>query len=285
MLGTRRYYKMMLGRRAFCYPPVHRPTHGGESTFALIKPDGMNHLPAIFDVVHEEGFYIRNLKMTQFTAPVLKVLYSDHSHEDYYERFKEFMISGPVIGMKLGRLDALAHWRKVIGPTDSEVAREEAPKSIRALYGTDGRKNCVHGADSAESVVREVAFFFGPKTLMKRLPSVYPNTILLLTPNFLQKGHLGSVIEQIQDADCQINAMEMFSAESLADVKRKLGPENDFKVIKQNIQTGNALLLEVSHKRGYDRLLEEMLRIENTFGTGFTHFDKGNEKLSDKVFT
>ena len=35
-------------------------------------------------------------------------------------------------------------------------AKEEAPQSIRAKFGTDGTKNAAHGSDSPESAAREL---------------------------------------------------------------------------------------------------------------------------------
>ena len=32
--------------------------------------------------------------------------------------------------------------------------------SLRALFGTDGQRNAVHGSDSTNSAVREIHFFF-----------------------------------------------------------------------------------------------------------------------------
>ena len=43
---------------------------------------------------------------------------------------------------------AVEKWRQVIGPTNTLKAKEEAPDSIRGLFGTDGTKNAVHGSDS-----------------------------------------------------------------------------------------------------------------------------------------
>ena len=37
------------------------------------------------------------------------------------------------------------------GPTDSNKAKSEAPKSIRGLFGTDGTQNAVHGSDCTEN--------------------------------------------------------------------------------------------------------------------------------------
>ena len=39
--------------------------------------------------------------------------------------------------------------------------------SIRALYGTDGSQNAVHGSDSAGSSEREMKILFGNEVLSK----------------------------------------------------------------------------------------------------------------------
>ena len=264
-------------RRYFC-----KKKFPGESTFGLIKPDGMAHLGPIFDIIHEEGFYIRSLRMSQFTKASAKVLYADHTDKDYYPPFADYIVTGPVIGLRLGRLDAINHWRKVIGPTDPEEAKQKAPKSIRALYGTNERVNAVHGADNEKTVYKEIDFFFGNNSLMKRLPTVYPNTILMLTPEIIQTGKLGSIIEEINTTGCKINAMQAFDAVQLRQLGNELGVEDANKIIKKKISTGNCILMEVSHPKGYDTLLEEMLRVENKFDTGFSHFDRGENKLSEK---
>jgi len=60
----------------------------------------------------------------------------------------------------LRRPNAIAAWREVAGPTKTEVAKETAPNSIRALFGTDGTKNAVHGSDSLKSANRELNLLF-----------------------------------------------------------------------------------------------------------------------------
>ena len=59
-----------------------------------------------------------------------------------------FMTSDFSVGMELVAPSAITKWRKFIGPTNSLKAKEEAPKSLRALYGEDGTKNACHGSDS-----------------------------------------------------------------------------------------------------------------------------------------
>jgi nucleoside diphosphate kinase len=140
----------------------------GESTFGLIKPDGISHLSEIFDIIFQEGFYIRQLRMSKYTNATAKVFYEEHLGSEYFAAFREYMISGPVIGLRLGRLDAVKHWRDVIGNYDPEVAKLEAPESIRARFGTNQRVNVVHGADSTDNAQKEMNLYFGNTSLLSR---------------------------------------------------------------------------------------------------------------------
>jgi nucleoside-diphosphate kinase len=58
------------------------------------------------------------------------------------------MSSDFVVGLELVAEDAIPKWRSLLGPTNSETARNQAPTSIRAQFGTDGTRNACHGSDS-----------------------------------------------------------------------------------------------------------------------------------------
>lgn len=71
------------------------------------------------------------------------------------------MSSGPLISIVLASHDdVISKWRSLIGPANVEEAREDAPESMRALFGTDNIANAVHGSDSKLSAYREIEFFF-----------------------------------------------------------------------------------------------------------------------------
>lgn len=57
--------------------------------------------------------------------------------------------------------NAVLAWREFVGPTDPDVAREKAPHSIRAMFGTGGSHNAIHGSDSIDASKREIALVFG----------------------------------------------------------------------------------------------------------------------------
>ncbi|KAI9484050.1 MAG: hypothetical protein EXX96DRAFT_163221 [Benjaminiella poitrasii] len=70
------------------------------------------------------------------------------------------MSSAPIYAMVLEKEDAVQSWRNLMGPTNSNKARETDPNSIRALFGKDGSHNAAHGSDSLESAEREIDIIF-----------------------------------------------------------------------------------------------------------------------------
>lgn len=63
------------------------------------------------------------------------------------------MSSGPSVAMSAIGENGMQRWREYIGPTDAEVAKVEAPNSLRAIYGTDITKNGVHGSRDEDSLI------------------------------------------------------------------------------------------------------------------------------------
>ena len=64
------------------------------------------------------------------------------------------MTEGRVLALELTGEAAVHKWREILGPTDPEKARIEAPDSIRAKYGKDKTRNAAHGSDSMHSAKR-----------------------------------------------------------------------------------------------------------------------------------
>ena len=55
----------------------------------------------------------------------------------------------------------------------AEPALNPPPRSLRALYGTDGTQNATHGSDSPDSAAREIKFFF-PSLVLEPLAEPDP---------------------------------------------------------------------------------------------------------------
>lgn len=139
--------------------------------------------------------------MSRFNAKSVAGFYAEHKDKPFFGDLKAFMTSDVTIGMELVAQDAVAKWRQTIGPTDSNRARELAPESLRAIFGTDGSKNALHGADSVGSYKRELDFWFGgddPEARPMQTTAVLNNcTLCLIKPHILKNGQAGQVIDFI----------------------------------------------------------------------------------------
>ena len=139
-----------------------------ERTFAMIKPDSYTAMGKIIDAVAANGLIINKLKMSRFTKKTAGEFYGEHKGKPFYPALEGAITSDVVVGMELVGPGAVNKWREVIGPTNTQTAQAEAPGSIRALFGTDGTKNSVHGSDSLGSYKRETNYWFGGNDTAKR---------------------------------------------------------------------------------------------------------------------
>ncbi|OUM62039.1 hypothetical protein PIROE2DRAFT_44691, partial [Piromyces sp. E2] len=132
------------------------------TTLALIKPDayGSGKKDEIIKMIKNKGFDIAAEKEYNMTMDIAKEFYKEHEGKSFFEDLTTWMSSSPIYAMKLDKVNAVKSWRALMGPTNSEKAREVAPESIRALYGTDGSQNAVHGSDSTASAIRELGLIF-----------------------------------------------------------------------------------------------------------------------------
>jgi len=86
--------------------------------------------------------------MSKFTKDSSNVFYGEHIGKDFFPNLQGFITSDVCVGMELVKVNGIKGWRDFIGPTNTQKAKEEKPDSIRAIFGTDGTKNAVHGSDS-----------------------------------------------------------------------------------------------------------------------------------------
>ncbi len=130
-----------------------------ERTFIMLKPDAVKnkHIGDILQRIEKEGFKILGLKSLKLSLEDAKQFYKVHSARPFYNDLCNYMASGPIVAAALERQNAVLHWRDVIGATDP---KEAAPGTIRALFAESKEANAVHGSDSVENALQEIAFFF-----------------------------------------------------------------------------------------------------------------------------
>lgn len=130
-----------------------------ERTLCIIKPDAASagNIGKIIAHIQKEGFRILALKMARLTGRSAEKFYEIHKERPFYGDLVKFMSSGACVPIALEKEHAIAEWRRVIGATDPAEAAEG---TIRKLYAKSKGENAVHGSDSVENGLREIAFFF-----------------------------------------------------------------------------------------------------------------------------
>lgn len=149
--------------------------------------------------------------MSKFSKETAGQFYGEHKDKSFYPDLESLITSDVVVGMELVAEDAVAKWRDLIGPNNTANAKAQAPKSLRALFGTDGTRNAVHGSDSQGSMKREVDFWFKGDAKPMKTSAINNNcSLAIIKPHIIREGNAGLVIDQILQAGFEISAMEMF---------------------------------------------------------------------------
>ena len=130
-----------------------------QRTLAIIKPDAVAKGVAgkIIAKIEEAGFTIVAAKMIHMSDAQARGFYIVHKDRPFYASLCRFMTQGPCIPMVLEGDNAIQRWRDLMGATDPAKA---AAGTIRKDFAESIEANSVHGSDSLENAVIEIAFFF-----------------------------------------------------------------------------------------------------------------------------
>mmetsp|Transcript_20508 Transcript_20508/g.62509 ORF Transcript_20508/g.62509 Transcript_20508/m.62509 type:complete len:683 (-) Transcript_20508:413-2461(-) len=132
-----------------------------EQTLAMIKAHAADQYgDKILGMIAASGFRVVKCITQKLTPALAGAFYAEHQGRPFYEKLVKFMSSATSMQLILEREGAIKGWRALQGPTNSEKARLEKPRSVRALFGVDGTVNATHGSDSPASANREIAFYF-----------------------------------------------------------------------------------------------------------------------------
>ncbi|MFA8298844.1 MAG: nucleoside-diphosphate kinase [Hyphomicrobiales bacterium] len=128
-------------------------------TFTIIKPSAVKdgNFGRILQMITDEGFNVRALKLTKLTQNQAENFYFIHKGKPFFEELVTYMTSGLVIVAVLSREDAVSSFRNFIGVTNPNKAEKG---TIRELFGKSITQNAIHGSDSNENASIEMEFFF-----------------------------------------------------------------------------------------------------------------------------
>ena len=130
-----------------------------ERTLVLIKPDAVRRglIGEILTRYERKGLAILAMDQRQVDPALSDAHYAEHIEKPFYPALREFVTGGAVIALVLGGDSAVDVVRAINGATDG---RKAAPGSIRGDLALSTSENLVHGSDSGESAVREIALWF-----------------------------------------------------------------------------------------------------------------------------
>lgn len=134
-----------------------------ERSLVLVKPDGFARrlTGEVLRRIEAKGYALVALRILTPTREMLAAHYAEHEGKPFFEPLLEFMSSGPVTAIVVEGEGCIPGFRAMAGATNPTDA---APGSIRGDlgrdWGTKVQQNIVHGSDSPESAVREIAIWF-----------------------------------------------------------------------------------------------------------------------------
>jgi len=136
-----------------------------EETLVLVKPDGVarNLTGEILRRIEAKGYQLVDIRMLEPERELLEDHYAEHAGKSFFEPLVEFMLSGPVVAIRVTGNRVIEGVRSMIGSTEPTAA---APGSIRGDlgrdWGTTVTQNLIHASDAPESAERELALWFPP---------------------------------------------------------------------------------------------------------------------------
>ena len=130
-----------------------------ERTLSIVKPDATrrNLTGEINARFENAGLKIVAQRRLQLNRPQAEGFYQVHRDRSFFNDLCEFMCSGPVVAQVLEGESAISKNRELMGETNPANAEEG---TIRKDFGESVEANSVHGSDSPETAVVEIAYFF-----------------------------------------------------------------------------------------------------------------------------
>ena len=130
-----------------------------ERTLSIVKPDAVakNVIGEIYARFEKAGLKVVAAKMKHLSKQEAEGFYAVHRERPFFPALVNFMSSGPVMVQVLEGEGAVLKNRELMGATNPKDA---APGTIRADFADSIDANAVHGSDSLENAVIEIAYFF-----------------------------------------------------------------------------------------------------------------------------
>lgn len=129
-----------------------------EKTLVIIKPEAVQKklVGRIISIYEDNRLEIIHAHRVLPTREVLQQHYAAHIGKDFYEELVAFMSSSDVEVLILEGENVVEIVREINGATNPAKAR---PGTIRYMFGETITKNAVHGSESVEAAIQEIAIW------------------------------------------------------------------------------------------------------------------------------
>jgi len=136
-----------------------------ERTFIIIKPDAVQRglTGEILGRFEARGLRIIGMKFLRISQALAEKHYSVHAGKPFFAGLVNYITSSPVVVIALEGTNAVAAARKTIGATKPQEAEAG---TIRGDLALEIGRNLVHGSDSVENGLIEIANFFSEAELI-----------------------------------------------------------------------------------------------------------------------
>jgi nucleoside-diphosphate kinase len=140
-----------------------------QRTLILLKPDCVHRrlIGTITQRFEQKGLRLAGLKLVQASRDLAEKHYAVHKGKPFYEPLLKFLTAGPTVAMVWEGREAVTVGRTLMGPTDGTKA---PPATIRGDFALSVQNNLVHGSDSPENAIAEIALWFRPEELVNYQP-------------------------------------------------------------------------------------------------------------------
>ena len=130
-----------------------------QRTLVIIKPDSVDRkiVGKILSEYEQRDLTILELKT--IPAPRNKVIihYEEHKESPHFDDIVATLADQKIKIILIEGKDAIQRVRNINGVTNPCDA---GPNTIRGMYGSCYRYNCVHASDSVESAAKEISLWF-----------------------------------------------------------------------------------------------------------------------------
>ena len=136
-----------------------------QQTLILLKPDAVQRrlVGEITGRFERKGLRLAGLKLVAASRELAEKHYAVHKGKPFYESLLKFLTSGPTVALVWEGREAVAVARNLMGMTDGAKA---VPGTVRGDFALSVQNNLVHGSDSPENAVAEIALWFKPEELV-----------------------------------------------------------------------------------------------------------------------